>query len=220
MANVDIKPSGLTASDLVDVIYLWWKALKGICTKLDLDSGVPSTTYVANCYTAIFNGNIGDTRGGSLVNQVSTKADRFYTLSPEGVTNEALLECFYDMLDAAETLTEQLDADSLTFTNYEATAYTAVFTQLVENQRGDVLGNGTAVHKFSPGGVWDEAQIVEFLYNAVNFIYLLTTDGTTTGLDGDGTVNDTTYESLWYTAAIDRVIENSAGSTIGNARTF
>jgi hypothetical protein len=220
MANVDIKPSGLVTSDLVDVLYMWWSSLKGICAKLDDDGGVTSTDYEANVITAILNGSISDTRGNNIINAVTAKADRFYIISPEGYTKEAILECFYDMLDAAETLAEQLDGDSLTFTNYEATAYTAICTQLVENQRGNVLGNGTAVHKFSPGGLWDEKEIVEFLYNAVEFIHLLTSDETTSGLDGDGTVTDTNYEALWYTANITRVIENSASSTIGNARLF
>jgi hypothetical protein len=216
--NVDIKPSGLVTSDLVDVLYLWWAAIKGICTKLDADGAVTDVDYVALCFTAIFNGCLEDTRGNRVSNAVTAKATRFYNITPNGVTDDALLECFYDMLDVMETLAEKLDLDC-TFTNYEATAYTAVCTQLVENQRGDKLGNGTAVFKFCPGGVWDEAEIVEFLYNAVRFIYLLCHDGTTTGLDGDGTVTDTTYTSLWYTT-FDRVIGNKAGSTIGNARTF
>jgi hypothetical protein len=220
MANVDIKPSGLVTPDLVDVLYMWWSSFYGICAKLDADATVPSATYTALCYTAIFNGFIGDTRGNSIQNAVTAKADRFYIINPNGVTKEALLECFYDMLDAMETLSEQLDGDVLTFTNYEATAYEAVCTQLVMNKRGDSLGNGTTVHVFSPGGVWDEAEIVEFLFNAVEFIHLLTGNGTTYGLDGDGTVADTDYEELWYTDNITRVIENSAGSTIGNARTF
>lgn len=220
MANVDIKPSGLVTADLVDVLYMWWAALKGICAKLDDDATVPSATYEALNYTAIFNGYLEDTRGNSTQNAVTAKVDRFYIITPQGFTKEGLLECFYDMLDAMETLSEQLNADSLTFTNYEATAYTAVCTQKVMNKRGDSLGNGTTTHIFSPGGVWDEAQIVEFLFNAVEFIHLLTGNGTTYGLDGDGTVTDTDYEALWYTAAIVRVIENSAGSTIGNARKF
>jgi hypothetical protein len=122
------------------------------------------------------------------------------------------------MLDAMETLSEKLDADSLTFTNYEATAYTAICTQIVQNQKGSSLGNGTTCFVFSPGGVWDEAAIVEFLFNAVTFLHLLTSNETTSGLDGDGSVTDTDYESLWYTT-FDRVIENSSGSQIGNART-
>jgi len=219
--NIDLKPTGLVASDFVDCIYLWWAAFKGICAKLDDDTGVTATTYEALCYTAIFNGCIEDTRGGQLINAVSTKAARFYHITPRGYDDPAILECFYDMLDAMETLSEKLDLEGLTFTNYEAIAYTAICTQKVMNQTGEsTLGNGSAAFTFRPGGICAEAQIVEFMYNAFEFIHLLTSNETTSGLDGDGTVTDTDYEELWYTDALDRVIMNSVGSTIGNARTF
>ncbi len=210
----DIKPSGLTTKDLVDTLYQAVAAIKALCTKLDSDGGVTAETYVANCYTAIFNTVITDSKGnrtGQVIDPLS-----FSLVSQMGYTPKGIVDLLYEIFNSVETLTEQLDGDSLTFTNYEATSYTAVFTQLVMNREGSALGNGTAVYTFNHGVALDQKQLVECLYNIVEGIQLICADNTTTGLDGDGTVTDTNYEELIFTGYITNKIQNSAGSLIGN----
>ena len=53
-----------------------------------------------------------------------------------------LIDLLYNMVDAIETLTEQLDADgTVTDTNYEALWYTANVTVKIESSEGNLLGN-------------------------------------------------------------------------------
>lgn len=221
--TADIKPNGINQKDLVDLLYQIVASIQGICAKLDSDGGVPSETYTANCVTALLNCVLEDSKGNhlNLAKTETSTLEPTAVLKPTGVSDIALLALMYQITNAMETLTEQLDGDGLTFTNYEATAYTATFLHMVENMRGNTLGNsagmadGTAF-TFRPGGVTPQRELVDWLYNAVNAIYLLTADGTTTGLDGDETVTDTNYEALWYTANITLTVENTKGSRIGN----
>ncbi len=209
----DIKPSGYKKGDLVDLLYQVVSSIKGICAKLDDDTGVPSTTYEANVFTAIFNGVIEDQKGNSVRNFVAER--NFFHITPTGITDAALLECIYQIFDMMETLTEQLDGDSLGYTNYEAKAYTAVFTYMVTNQNGNTLGNGNT-YWFLPGAAFSP-ELVDLLYKMVNGIKILTTSDTALqGLDGDGTVTDTDYEALWYTATVLLTVENTSGNRIGN----
>ena len=219
--NPDIKPTGMQQRDFVDALYMLTSSLEGICAKLDADGGVPLTTYTANCITAIFNCSIKDSRGNSFRNgqSGSSTIEGFHSITPNGIGDAALNAWMYQFFNSLETLTEQLDADGLTFNNYEATAYTATMTQRVENGKGNTLGNGTTTYKFKPNGMWNVGQLVEFLYNAINSINLLCTNNTSTGLDGDGTVTDTNYAALWYTANILMRVENGAGNTVGNSST-
>lgn len=221
MGNIhpNISPKGLDQKDLVDALYMFVAAIKGICTKLDADGGVPLTTYVANCFTAIFNVIVEDSKGnrtGQGIAQTSA-IEPTHIITPTGVSDAALNACLYQCFNAMKTLCAQLDTDTLTFNNYEAKAYTVCFTQLIENVRGNTLGNGTAF-KFRPGGMFNQKELVDCLYNMFNGIYNLCANSTTWGLDGDGTVTDVTYASLWYTAALTLMIENSAGSKIGISR--
>ena len=221
MGNIfpNIKPGGLGQLELVDALYMAFAALKGICTKLDLDGGVPKTTYVANCWTALVNVVIEDSKGnrtGQGIAETST-VEPTHIISPVGISDAALLAAIYQFHNAFETLCEQLDGDSLTFTNYEATAYTAVFLQMVENSKGNILGNSKSYY-FRSGGVMPEDKLIDCLYSFFKGINLLTADNTSTGLDGDGTVTDTTYEALWYTAALLLLIEDGKGNRIGISR--
>lgn len=204
----DIKPNGLTQAHLVDALYMIVSSIAGICAKLDADGGVPLTTYTANCYTAIFNTVIEDSKGNR------TGRGGEFTITPAGITPQALTELLYEITNSLETLPEQLDTDVLTLSNYEATAFTAVMLQQCENQVGNTVGNGYVFY-FRPGA-YDQAQLVEFLFNAFTAINLICEDNTTTGLDVDGTVTDVDYNALWYTANMTLKIENAAGSQIGN----
>lgn len=216
MASIEaqIKPSGINDRHLVDLLYMIVKALKGIAAKLDDDGGVPKTTYEANAITAIFNGQIEDSNGNLLVNAVAGKADRFFRISPQGISNMALQECLYQIFDMIETLTEQLDGDSLQTTDYEANCYTALLTWKIEESRNQktTLGNGTTF--YIRNGAIPQNELVNLLFQLVNCIETLTEQ-----LDGDTTVTDTNYEALWFTAVVLMRVENSTGSTVGNSPT-
>uniref|UniRef100_A0A6M3KUN1 Uncharacterized protein n=1 Tax=viral metagenome TaxID=1070528 RepID=A0A6M3KUN1_9ZZZZ len=211
MANIEaqIKPTGMSQRNLVDLLYMIVSSIQGVCTKLDADGGVPLTTYVANCYTAIFNGSIEDSRGNYIMNRVSAKDDRFFIITPTGLDNKALFECLYQIFDMMETLTEQLDTDTLTDSTYEALCYTALYLWIIENCKGDQLGNGTSFYFRAASE--NRKELVDLLYAIVNSIETLTEQ-----LDLDGTVTDITYESLWFTATILMRVENSQGSVVGN----
>ena len=211
MANIEaqIKPTGMSQRNLVDLLYMIVYSIQGICAKLDDDGGVPLETYEANVLTAIFNGSIEDSRGNLIMNRVSAKDDRFFIITPTGLDNKALLECLYQVFDMMETLTEQLDTDVLTDSTYEALCYTALYVWIIENCKGDQLGNGTEFYFRAASE--NRKELVNLLYAIVNSIETLTEQ-----LDLDGTVTDITYESLWFTATILMRVENSQGNVVGN----
>jgi hypothetical protein len=103
-----------------------------------------------------------------------------------------------------ETLTEQLDGDSLSDTNYEALVYTALTMSYDDdsNKIGSLLGGNY------------QKIAVDILYAFVKMIHVLTDK-----LDDDGTVTGTNYEALWDTAVILMQVENSRASVAGNALT-
>ena len=210
--HADIKPGGLNQKELINLLGMLTYSLEGVCTKLDLDGGVPSTTYLANCYTDIVNTVINDCVGNRRGQYIAEHL--FYEMSPGGITDASLLEWIYNYFNAIETLTEQLDGDSLSDTDFEALVYTAYFTWQVENQNGNALGNGTDVVYLKPGGVLMNEKMITFLYNAVKAWDVLLAK-----LDSDGTVTDTTYKALWYTATVLLKVEDSMGNLTGNTRT-
>jgi hypothetical protein len=212
MANIhpDIKPGGLTQHRETHLMYMLAAAIEGICTKLDADGGVPLTTYLANCYTAIFNMAI-EAKNHYIHNFV--REENFMRVSAPGLDDKSRLEFMHHFHNMLETLTEQLDTDVLTDSDYEALCYTALMLHQVENQKGSTLGNGTEFY-FRPGGVMNQKELVEWYFNAVNAIETLTEK-----LDDDGTVTDTDYEALWFTAVIPMRVENGAGSVAGNTST-
>jgi len=207
----DIKPSGLNQKELVNLLGMLTYSLEGVCTKLDADAGVPLTTYLANCYTAIINTIIEDCAGNRRGQYAAEHL--FREVSPGGIDDAAFLEWLYNYFNAIETLTEQLDADALTGSDYESLVYTAYFLGIIENQDGNSLGNGTTFY-FRPGGVFNQKELVDLLYNIVKAWDVLLTK-----LDADGTVTDTTYKALWYTATILLKVANSQDDVTGNDRT-
>ena len=219
MADVhsDIKPSGLNQKELVNLLGMLTYSLEGVCTKLDADGTVPlgggatTPTYLTNCYTAIVNTTIEDCNGNRRGQFLAEHL--FNAVSPGGITDAALLEWLYNYFNAIETLTEQLDADVLTDSDYEANVYTAYFLGIIENQDGNSLGNGITFY-FRPGGVFNQKELVDLLYNITTAWSVLVAQ-----LDNDVIVTDTDYGALWYTATILLRIENSAGNSIGNDRT-
>ena len=221
MANYEaqIKPGGLSQRNLVDLLYMIVASIKGICAKLDDDVGVTATTYESSAYTAIFNGYIEDSRGNSIMNRANDGSgtyvtdERFFIITPMGVSDHDLNECIYQIFDMFETLTEACDTDALGDSNYEALCYTALFTWIIENRKGSALGNGTTYY-FRPGGMHNQDQLINLLYQIVNAIETLTEK-----LDADGTVTDTNYEALWFTATVTMRVQNSQGNVVGNTIT-
>ncbi len=214
MSNIEvqIKPSGVTQRSLVDFLYAIVSSLKGICAKLDDDAGVPLTTYEANVFTAIFNGSIENSRADMVQNYVSAKDEFFFIAKPSGIDTRVLVRAIYQVFDMMETLCEQLDADTLTDSNYEALVFTAHYLWTIEDERGNKVGADTT-QWIRPGGI-DQKQLVEILY-----VFAHSIDTLTKKLDADGTVTGTNYESLWDTANILMQVENGQGSIAGNALT-
>ncbi len=214
MSNIEvqIKPSGISKRNLVDCYYAVVSAIKGMCAKADDDGGVPSTTYEANVFTAIFNGRIENSRGDVIQNAVSGKEDTFFIMSPTGISNRAEINCIYQIFNMIETLCEQLDGDSLTDTDYEALVYTAHYLWRIYDEQGNSVGASTA-QTITPMGI-DNLQKADILYAFVHSI-----DTLAQKLDDDGTVTDTDYEALWDTANILMQVEDSKGNVAGNALT-
>ncbi len=212
MANIEaqIKPTGMSQRNLVDLLYMIIYSIQGICAKLDA-SNLTDTTYTALCYTAIFNGSIEDSRGNYIMNRVSAKDDRFFIITPTGLTNKALLECLYQIFDMMETMTEQIDADAAppSSVTYEALCYTAIYLWIIENCKGSQLGNGTAF--YFRNAAENRKELVNLLYAIVDSIETLTEK-----LDTDALPSGTDYEALWFTATILMRVQNSQGNVVGN----
>jgi hypothetical protein len=112
--EVQIKPSGVSKRNLVDCLYAVVSSIHGICAKLDDDLGVPLETYEANCFTAIFNGCIENSRADQVMNALADREDTFFIASPTGINNRSIIQTIYQVFLMMETLTEQLDTDTLT----------------------------------------------------------------------------------------------------------
>jgi hypothetical protein len=213
MANIEaqIKPTGMSQRNLVDLLYMIVVSIQGICAKLD-DDDVTDTDYESLCYTAIFNGSISDSRGNNLINRVSASDDRFFTITPTGITPRSLLECLYQIHEMMETLTEKIDADAAppSSVTYEALCYTAIYLWKIENVKGDILGN-TNAYFFRPGSTGNNKELCNLLYAIVDSLETLTEK-----LDTDAIPSETDYEELWFTDTILMRVENSAGSVVGN----
>jgi len=212
--EAQIKPTGMSQRNLVDLLYMVVYSIQGICKKLDLDD-VTDTNYEALCYTAIFNGSIEDSRGNYIMNRVSTKDDRFFIVRPDGIGNKSLLECFYQIFDMMNTLTAKIDADAAppSSVTYKALCYTALYVWIIENCKGDQLGNGTDF--YFRNAAENRKELVNLLYAIVNSITTLAAK-----LDTDAVPAGSNYNALWYTATILMRVENSQGSVVGNTITI
>ena len=211
--EAQIKPQGLSQRNLIDLLYMIVAAIKGICTKLDADAGVPLTTYTANVFTAKFKGNIEDSRGNNVMNYVANKDRLYVEVKPTGISDRDLNALLYQIFDMMNTLTAQLDTDVLADSDYNALVYVAIYLWMVTGQDGNTLGNGNT-YWFNPQGMTNQRHFIDCLAAIVNSITTLTQK-----LDADGTVTDTNYTALWYTATILMVIEDCYGNQYGNNST-
>lgn len=215
MANIEvqIKPTGIKQKNLVDLLYMMVAAIHGICAKLDADD-VTDTDYEALCYTAIFNGYIEDSRGNSMLNRVTAKDPYFYIITPNGITDKALVECIYQIFLMMHTLTTKIDADAAPPTTV---TYHHVFDDhylwTVENEVGDTIGASTD-YWITPKGVKDRRQLVDILYCFAHSI-----DTLTKKLDTDAVPAGSNYHALWDTAIFLMQIVDSKGNVTGNALT-
>ena len=208
--NADIKPNGVNQRDVVDLLYDLTTSLQGLASKLDADDVVVST-YLSGAVTAVFNVVITDTKGNTvnLAGTESSTVAPLYIISPNGLTNEALLEWMYQWVASLYAMCVLLDGSPVAaLTTYVANVYTAIMTDRIVNRRGETAGSGT---DFTFNSVdKDGGQFVDWLYDAVNAIETLTEQ-----LDTDG-LGDTDYEALWFTNNIPLTVENSAGNRVGN----
>lgn len=133
---ISVSPAGLTPAALTELLYQIFDMLETLTEQLDGDGTVTDTTYEANCYTAKILWIIENVKGSVLGNGTT-----FY-IRPGSIPESILLEVLYNLVDAIETLTEQLDADTgVTDTNYEALWFTATILMRVQNSVGTVVGN-------------------------------------------------------------------------------
>lgn len=199
-----IKPGGLSQKDEVDLLCQIVRSIQGICTKLDLDATVPLTTYLANCYTALFSVIITDSKG----NRAGVTGS--HIISPVGIGDAARVQLLYEIFNALETLTEQLVTDGLTLNTYESAGYTAIMLHKVIDSKGNSLGNGLSAYTFGPTAIGVENEYIDCLYEMVDALETITEL-----LDVDGTVADADYEALWFTAIITTRIQNTQGYHLG-----
>ena len=210
--NGDLKPNGVNHKDLVDIFYMIVSSMRGIAAKLDSDGSVTDTDYLANIDAVM--SLIIESSGGSRVQVVNAESSILplpVMASPVGWDQGKSSDLLYMVFDAWETLTEQLDADTNppTSTDYEEVCYTDLFTAMVENSKGNLIGNGVTYYFRS--GSYEQGELVNILYDIVNGIETFCEQA-----DGDAAPADTDYEALWFTANITLTIEDSAGSRVGN----
>lgn len=210
--HADIRPTGLSQKNLVDFLYGVVASFAGITAKMDDDTGASLAldTYEANCYTAMFNTIIYDSKGNrtGVAQAESSTITPTQIISPTGCSPAALVDLLYQIFNAMETLTEQMDSEALS--GYETACYTNIFTANVTNTKGNTLGNGTAFY-FTPQGPAPTRELVDLLYKMA--------DGWETlceALDAEGAgVTDDDYESLWFTATYTTLVMNKEGKILG-----
>lgn len=221
----DIRPGGLNQRELVDLLYMMVASLKTLCAKLDNDATVTLETYTANCYTAIIKTKIYDSRG----NETGDNGAEEHIISPAGLSATALNEVLYQIVNAFETLCEQIDKDNITDTDYEDLCYEAIISPYqFEDKKGNIIGQdntlgtflgGTPYHlyKFGPSGVPDDRHLIDFLYDYMNAWETLCEK-----LDADAVTaappTDQDYEELCYEAIFVLMVENSEGNMLGNTQ--
>lgn len=131
-----ISLNGMTADAWNELMYQIYNAWETLTEKLDLDAGITDTDYEANCYTAKFLHMVKNKKGSILGN------GNTYYFNPVGRGSEQeIINNYYNILDALETLTEQLDADGgITDTNYEALWFTATILLRVKDSKDNGIG--------------------------------------------------------------------------------
>jgi len=136
----EVGPTGLTDAARLQLLYNYFNAWETLCEQFDANAGgITGTNFEALCYTALLLHKVEDTKGNILGNGTT-----FY-FRPGGVMNQKeLIECYYNMVNAFNTLTLKLDADgTVTDITYKALCYTAIILTRIENAAGSVIGTGS-----------------------------------------------------------------------------
>jgi hypothetical protein len=186
--------------------------MAGAAAQLDLDDNTDAT-FLAT-FDAIHNCIIEDHLGNRYQNVVSESSSIGppAIIGPKGVSDAALMDILYQLHFCFYTMLAQADADDWTTSAYVASMWTGKIVHRFINRFGTMTGLGS-VYYFRPGGVTDQKQLVEALYN---FLYYWIAFLTQT--DADAKPAGVTYLSLWGTTIKVR-IENAAGSVIGATST-
>ena len=208
----DIKPTGLNQADLVELMYDLMASVDGLCAKLDADGTVNDTDYNSLVYDAAWDNviveNLKGERKGAIA---SNPGDKGWIISPNGVSDIAMLWYLYGLYYAMSTLCAKLDDDSgVADENYTTLCYTPYCTYQISPNNDSKIGADTTFW-FRPGGVTPQKETVDLLYDFIAGWQTLCQK-----LDNDGGVADTDYEDLWYTPSITITVENSEGQRIGN----
>ena len=210
----DIKPTGVNQKELVELLYQIGAAINGITTKLDADGGVTDTNYKALCYLGSYDWVRVVNANFDAIGAISDGTRFAWTISPNGIRDDALLMFMYSTYNALTTMCQKLDADAgVTDTTYNALCYVAKCLHQVTYDNHNYLGNGTSYY-FRPGGVLNWDAFCNWLYGVLDAINTLTAKLDLDG--GAGGVADTNYNALWYTAAITYTVEDSKGNRLGN----
>lgn len=156
-----IMPSGgLPAGVLNQWLYDYVNAFETLAEQLDTDV-LTDSDYESLCYHAIvFPYRFEDKTGVTILGNDNSSGGFSATpaagswedgsapwicvkIGPTGKPSDrVLVDLFYDLINAWETLCEKIDADAtVTDTNYEALWYTATVLIRVANSQGNVLGN-------------------------------------------------------------------------------
>jgi hypothetical protein len=208
----DIKPTGIRQRDLVDLMYQMAASLEGLCDKLDADDAAV-TTYASGCIDAVMNCTIEDSQGNRYYNYLAETSDILphRIVSGLGVGPKDLIDWMYEWTYTFYLMCVKLDASAgVNDVDYTSLCYTPYLLERIVNGKDDSIGVGTD-YTFSPTGVYNEKQLIDWLYHA-----LFALDTLAAKLDDDVTLTDTDYESLWYTNTILLTVENSSGDRIGN----
>jgi hypothetical protein len=214
MANIfaDIKPTGFGQKELVRLLRYCFAALEGIAAKLDNDDNADDT-YEADLnliHSVIITDDLGNYYHNVAAESSSLGPPAL--IGPYGVSDAALLDILYQLHYCFNDMMVRADADDLTTGDYEALLWTAIIAHRIENRYGAQIGVGYA-YTFRPGGVTDQKELVELLFN---FLTALTTFSAK--LDTDAVPANTNYAELWTDVILLR-IENGAGSVVGATST-
>lgn len=132
-----ISPRGINDKARCEFLYQFFDAFETMCEQLDADGTVNDTDYEANCYEALFLWMV-ENQVGSVLGNGNT-----FWFRPGGETpKKQLIDLYAAIVNAIETLTEQLDADSaVSGTNFEALWFTANIVMTVTDSMGNTYGN-------------------------------------------------------------------------------
>lgn len=137
-------------------------------------------------------------------------------IHPGGMKISDELDLLYGIITSIKGICETLDADDgVADTNYKALCYTAILNCGVYSSI-DAVGQKLSTDEENcviagPNSIGDKERIA-ILYQIFNMWETLCEK-----LDSDGTLSDTDYEELWYTATFLWRVMSHSGNILGNS---